>query len=221
MAPSTSATTGRAAASARVRGLLDDARKGSPAALGDLFDAVKSYLLLAANRDLPRSVRGKLGPSDIVQDALLAAHCGFESFQGGSPAEFFGWIRGILRHKLADNVRRYETTSARRVGRERSLSGIDVVDEGHPGWRSATPDSMAIRGEEAASLESALGLLPLDQRTVIWMRHWEGRSFAEIAAACDKSEAAVRKIWGRGFKRLKSVVEGHAARAAADEPAAT
>ena len=71
-----------------------------------------------------------------------------------------------------------------------------------------------MRSEEARSLEQMLLRLSVDQRTVIWMRHWEGRSFAEIAGECDKSEAAIRKIWGRGFQRLKSLIESQAGIAA-------
>ena len=199
----------------RVAGLLDAAQEGSPEALGQLFGAVRAYLLLAANQDLPRSVRGKVGPSDIVQDALLAAHRGFASFRGGSPAEFFGWMRAILRHRVADSVRRHEVARSRSVRCERSLDEIDSGGEPMMMSGSSSPESAAIRGEEARSLEQMLLRLSLDQRTVIWMRHWEGRSFAEIARECDKSEAAIRKIWGRGFQRLKSLIESQAAGAAA------
>jgi RNA polymerase sigma-70 factor (ECF subfamily) len=218
MAQATSELSLDLAGMPRVGSLLDAAQAGSPEAIGQLFGAVRAYLLLAANRDLPRSVRGKVGPSDIVQDALLAAHCGFASFRGGTPAEFFGWMRAILRHRVADSVRRHALARSRSVRCEQSLEEIDPSGEPTLVARSSSPESAAIRGEEARSLEQMLLRLSVDQRTVIWMRHWEGRSFAEIARECDKSEAAIRKIWGRGFQRLKSLIESQGAGSAASGP---
>ena len=218
MAQATSELSLDLAGMPRVGSLRDAAQAGSPEALGQLFGAVRAYLLLAANRDLPRTVRGKVGPSDIVQDAFLAAHCGFASFRGGSPAEFFGWMRAILRHRVADSVRRHELARSRSVRCEQSLEEIDSVGEPTLVARSSSPELAAVRSEEARSLEQTLLRLSLDQRTVIWMRHWEGRSFAEIARECDKSEAAIRKIWGRGFQRLKSLIVSQATGSAASGP---
>jgi RNA polymerase sigma-70 factor (ECF subfamily) len=98
------------------------------------------------------------------------------------------------------------------------LEEIDPGGEPTLVARSSSPELTAIRSEEARSLEQTLLRLSVDQRTVIWMRHWEGRSFAEIARECDKSEAAIRKIWGRGFQRLKSLIESQAAGSAASGP---
>lgn len=190
----------------RVGGLLDEARDGSVDALGSLFQSVRAYLLLAATKEMPRSLRGKLGASDVVQETVLQAHRSFGTFRGGSVAEFFGWIRGILRHQVVDTVRRYEVAQARDVHREVALYDTDVRTDRALIEDDGAAEMAAIRGEDAEALEAALRRLPVDQRTVIWLRHWEGRSYADIGARCGKSEEAIRKIWVRGILRLEELL---------------
>src|SRR5262245_8599154 len=87
--------------------LLDRARQGDAAALGQLFAVHRSYLVMLARPQLERRLQGKVDASDVAQEALLEAHKCFKSFRGGTPAEFAGWLRGILAHLIARNVRRY------------------------------------------------------------------------------------------------------------------
>ena len=51
-------------------------------------------------------------------------------------------------------------------------------------------------------LANALARLPEDYREVITLRHVEGRSFEEIAAAMGRTSGAVRMLWMRALERL-------------------
>ncbi|MEI8369598.1 MAG: hypothetical protein WCJ31_14270 [Planctomycetia bacterium] len=51
------------------RDLLAAARIGSVEALGALFESMRGHLRLAARRELPRSIRGAVSASDLVQAA--------------------------------------------------------------------------------------------------------------------------------------------------------
>ena len=101
--------------------LLEAARTGSVEALGALFETARMQLLAVATRDLPISLKGKLGASDIVQQTALDAHRGIPHFVGRTPAEFFGWLRSILETNIADAVRHYERARKRAIAREVSL----------------------------------------------------------------------------------------------------
>jgi len=182
--------------------LLAAARAGSADALGTLFASIRGYLRLAAARDLPRSIREAVSASDLVQDTLVAAHRGFEGFRGGSRAEFLAWARAILSNTAIDRLR-YEK-AARRDGPGPHVP-LDAVGSGDDALVDVTherPDSRAIRREDSRLVEEGMAALPADQRRVLWMRHWEGRPFVEIAADLGRSEVAVRKMWGRGLERL-------------------
>ncbi|MEI7782488.1 MAG: RNA polymerase factor sigma-70, partial [Planctomycetota bacterium] len=66
----------------RVEQLLDEARHGSTAAIGRLFESARAYLLFLANKELPHTLRAKLGASDVVQETALDVHRDFPRFTG-------------------------------------------------------------------------------------------------------------------------------------------
>ena len=196
-------------------GLLADAQAGSVEALAHLCEAARTAMIDSARRGLPPALQAKLGASDIVQDAVVDAHRCFPQFAGRSPAEFFGWLRTILRRRVADSVRRYQVADRRSVNREVRLAECEhsypceIMPRVHAG-----PEASVIRREDAAALEQAIAGLTDDGQAVLRLRHWEGKGFDEIALEIGKSEAAVRKIWYRSLQRLGEIVRSDAALAA-------
>src|SRR5262249_29426422 len=80
----------------------------------------RDYLRVMARVQLPAQLRGKLDPSDLVQQALLRAHAKQAQFRGRTPAEEAGWLRAILANTLAEAGRRF-ARQQRDVTREQSL----------------------------------------------------------------------------------------------------
>jgi len=188
--------------------LLIAARDGQLDAFGRLFEAFRRHLLLLAHRELPLSLRGKIGPSDLVQETAVDARRDFREFRGSTPEECFAWLRSILRNNVVDAVRRYETAQKRAVGREISLTTPTGRRQGNMiELPDGLPDGSAIRREDAATLVSALGRLSPDHQVVLRLRYWEGLSFVEIGARIDRSPEAVRKLWYRAVARLQQQME--------------
>ncbi|MFM7184054.1 MAG: sigma-70 family RNA polymerase sigma factor [Planctomycetota bacterium] len=184
--------------------LLTAVRHGEPDAFGPLFDAFRRHLLLVANRELPMALRGKLGPSDLVQETAVDARRDFPGFRGSTAEECFAWLRAILRNNVVDAVRRYETAQKRATSREISLASPAGHREGKSlQMPNGQPDGSAIRREDAALLSAALGRLSADHQAVLRLRYWEGLSFVEIAAEVGRSPDAVRKLWYRAVERLQ------------------
>ena len=78
----------------------------------------RSYLRLLARLHLDPRLRGKVDPSDLVQQTLLQAYRARDSFRGHTQAELAGWLRRILARNLAHAVRDL-TRGKRDVARER------------------------------------------------------------------------------------------------------
>ena len=110
--------------------LLASAQQGDDASLGQLFDKHHSYLSLLARLQINGRMRSKVGASDVVQEAFLGAHRDFGQFRGTTPAEFAGWLRQVLAHAIANQVRRYQATQGRNIGLERQLTQ-NLAREGH------------------------------------------------------------------------------------------
>jgi RNA polymerase sigma-70 factor (ECF subfamily) len=186
--------------------LLAAAQKGSVEAFGALCEAIRGHLLLAAHQDFPRKLRGRIGASDLVQDAVVAGHRGFHAFRGGSTAEFLGWMRAILRNTMGDSLRRNRGARRSPAGENCRLSAIGSNHGALADTAAERPEPLAIKAEEAALVASALETLPTDQRRAMWLRHWEGMTFPEIGATMGRSDEAARKLWCRAYQRFSETL---------------
>jgi RNA polymerase sigma-70 factor (ECF subfamily) len=181
------------------------ARSGCEVALNRLFTACGPYLLMVANQVLPREVRGKVGPSDVVQETMLQVKKNFDRFRGSGERELLAWLRGVLLNNVQDVTRRFLKTEMREAGRELSLdeglSGPDrdrLIDNA-----MRSPGSQIAAAEEAARLSAALAKLSDEDREVIRLRNWEDRSFVEIGRLLGRTADSARKHWARAIERLK------------------
>src|SRR5579863_8278393 len=107
--------------SIRVRQWVVEARGGSVAALGQVLELCRHYLLLVANQELDGELRGKEGASDLVQETFLEAHRDFAQFHGATHAELLAWLRRILLNNLSNFRRRYSETDKRQIALELPL----------------------------------------------------------------------------------------------------
>jgi RNA polymerase sigma-70 factor (ECF subfamily) len=189
--------------------VLDTARQGAPAALGQLLEAYRNYLLLVANQELNPCLQAKFGPSDLVQETLLEAQRDFGRFQGRSPNEWRAWLRQILRNNLGNAARQFRDTAMRNVGREIAMS--EAAREEHVEalvCSGSSPSSAAVADEEARRLRAAVERLPPDYREVVRLRHEEGLTYEEIGRRLGRSDEAIRKLWTRAIVLLKELLKG-------------
>lgn len=186
--------------------LIQAARGGDRDALADLVDSCRDYLLLVANQDLDQDLRAKLGPSDLVQNALISAHRAFDDFEGNQRGEFLAWIRGILKNDLLEAHRHYKGAQKRRVNREERIDDSRAIRSNLRDY-AHTPGTHAVVNEEARLLNTAMQRLSDEHRQVIELRNWQQLTFGEIGKQMNRSEDAARKLWARAVVQLQEALK--------------
>jgi RNA polymerase sigma-70 factor (ECF subfamily) len=189
---------------------LDQARAGSPEAIGCALETYRRYLLLIAERRLAPELQAKGGASDLVQETFCEAQRDFAQFRGTTDAELRRWLRQMLINNVGVFTRRFRDARKRAVGREIAIAGPDstaglTVD---PAASTPTPSALAANNEREEALQQALAKLPEEYRRVLHLRFQEELSFAEIGAQMGRSSEAARKLWARAVTRLREVWEG-------------
>jgi len=187
--------------------LLEDAKRRDGLAQGKLLDHYRPWLQLLARLQLDSRFQGKFDASDIVQQTLLEACRDLPRFRGQTELELLAWLREILAHVIAHEVRRYACAEKRDVAREVSLEQSLAQSSRRLGNLLAasgtSPSHQAARHEQEVLLAEVLAQLPQDYRNVIILRNLEGLAHEQIADRMGRSVGAVRMLWVRALERLR------------------
>jgi RNA polymerase sigma-70 factor (ECF subfamily) len=183
-----------------------------------VIESCRNYLLLVAERSLGPDLRAKEAASDLVQEAMVAAHREAGRWVGLAEAtdELRAWLRRFLMHQIAHAARRYRGTGKRGIAREVPLATVEadpVMAETLVAHQTSV-GTRAARREEVAALQSALDRLPERMRQAVLWRHNEDCSFEEIGRRLGCSNVAARKLWLKALQRLQAELKGSADREA-------
>jgi RNA polymerase sigma-70 factor (ECF subfamily) len=135
---------------------------------------------------------------DLVQETFLAASGSLDDFEPVGPGAFAAWLCRIADHRVARLAEHHG--AAKRRAPEPSLRLTQAAQR--LAASAAGPATLAAARERAAGLREAVAGLDDDARRVVLMRHFEGRTLAEIAVATDHSETSVRRLLARAVRRL-------------------
>jgi RNA polymerase sigma-70 factor (ECF subfamily) len=173
---------------------------------GRKLERLRPYLRLLARMQLGSRLRGKLDPSDLVQQTLLQAYASREQFRGRSEGELAAWARTILAHQLTRVVREFDRDK-RDVSRERALeAALEHSSACLAAWLTdgePSPSEQAIQNEKAVRLAAAIEGLPEAQREALVLHYWQGWTTARIAEHLGRSSAAVAGLLQRGLRDLR------------------
>jgi RNA polymerase sigma-70 factor (ECF subfamily) len=193
--------------SAETRGLLEEARKGDRLGFDRLLARHRPDLLQFVALRMDRKLRGRLDPSDVVQDAHLEVYRRLGDFLDRHPMPFHIWLRKTAYERLLMARRQHVEAAQRAVGRERPLPDrSSLLFARRILARGSTPSQSLGRRELARRVHQIFAELPDIDREILVMRNLEERSYQEIACILDIEPAAARKRHGRALIRLHALL---------------
>lgn len=193
---------------------LDRAAAGDSAAWRNLVGSHQDRLRRMLDLRLDPRLRGRVDPSDLVQETFLDAFGLLSDYQREQPLPFYLWLRQLACTRLAKAHRTHLGTLCRDVRREVALPGAPLpgvssvaLAEQFTG-REGRPSEAAVQAELRLHVASLLDQLdPLD-REVLALRHFEQLGNAEVARVLGLSEAAASKRYLRALERLRERLGG-------------
>lgn len=183
------------------RGAIDNA------GLGALFGRHADQLRRLVAFRLDDRLRGRLDPSDVVQEAFLEAATRYASFRRDPPMSEFLWLRFLALQRLARLHRQHLGVRGRDAGREVGPTdpdrlALELADA------LTTPSQAAVRAEQARRLRAALEALEPIDREVLVLRHFEQLTNADTARVLGLGASAASNRYVRALRRLRAALGG-------------
>jgi RNA polymerase sigma factor (sigma-70 family) len=139
--------------------------------------------------------------SDATQDGFIKAYKKLDQYRGGS---FKAWMLRIITNTCYDTLRarkRRPTTSLESEDEEMdSEHDTRLVDS------AERPDAYVLRKELAGVIQSAIELLPADQRTALVLADIEGLDYQEIAEATNSALGTVKSRLSRARAKMRDLL---------------
>ena len=187
--------------------LLRQAGCGSRQAFDRLFGRYLLDLHEFVARRLDPRLRARIDPSDVVQETQLEVLRRLADFLQRQPMPFRLWLHKTAYERLLVLHRQHVGAARRAVGREVPLpdrSSALLARQLLAG--GSTPSHQLSRRELVRQVQEVVAGLAEADREVLFMRHYEGLSYQEVACILDIDPAAARKRYGRALLRLHQLL---------------
>jgi RNA polymerase sigma-70 factor (ECF subfamily) len=156
---------------------LERAARGDQMAWAAMLSPHRARLRRMVALRLDRRLKGRIDPSDVLQEALVQAAQGLPKYLERPEQPFFLWLRWLTGMSLQLVHRKHLGIQARDAGRE-----VQLLDRPLPGASSAAlaaqllghdtrPSVAAIRAERQRRLQEALNSMDPIDREVLVLRH--------------------------------------------------
>jgi RNA polymerase sigma-70 factor, ECF subfamily len=192
--------------------LLVRAAAGDEPAARELYSRYAARLKRMVRLRLSRRLQGRVGDSDVLQEAYLDVARRLPEYTGDPRLPFFLWVRHLTGLKLVEIHRRHLGTQARDADREISLHRGALPEADSVSLAAqllgqlTTPSQAAVRAELRLLVQEALAAMDPVDREVLALKHFEQLSTSEIAAVLGLSKAGAGSRYLRAIKRLREIL---------------
>jgi len=173
--------------------LMERARAGDTEAFRELVERHSARIFRLAWRILGDEASAE----DAVQETFLRAYRSLDRFDARS--QFGTWLHRIAANTSVEILRKHQH---QRFRQERIDGETAEASSSDPG-----PDRRALSQEVERAVRGALADLSPMERTAFVLRHFEGRSIAEICGVLGLRESAGKQAIFRAVQKLRRVLE--------------
>lgn len=183
----------------------------SPRGWGEIIEEFRPRLRRMVELRLNPRLRGRVDPSDVLQEAFLEASRRLDGFLAHPEVPIFVWVRFLAGQKIGDLHRHHLGRKKRDARREAGpqwatpeASSVAMADAFlHEG---PSPSQIAMERERGEQLRRALDSLSDIDREVLAMRHFEGLQNQEVAEILEIGAPAASLRYARALQRLGAVL---------------
>jgi RNA polymerase sigma-70 factor (ECF subfamily) len=161
---------------------------------------------------LDRRLRGRVDPSDVLQEAYLDLAARLPGHARDRPMPAYLWLRLVAGQRLAQVHRRYLGAALRDAGREVSLYRGALPRASSASLaarllgRLTTASQAAVRAERQVQLQAVLNGMEAIDREILALRHFEGLSNGDAAQVLGLSKTAANNSYIRALGRLRDLL---------------
>lgn len=180
--------------------LIERFQHGDTAAFDMLFTRYQKRTY----RLVQRFVSNPEDASDLTQDAFIRAYQGLGDFK--SQCQFYSWLYRITVNLCIDFLRKKARSEVLLYDSDES---DDLPMANIPDPRSESPAKAVENKELRAHIRKAVRRLPPKQRQIFILRHWDGLSLKDIAAAVGRSDGTVKAHLLHAHRNLRRHLRGY------------
>ncbi len=192
--------------------LIERAKTGDPVALAELFGMYRKRLRTMVDLRLDRRLRGRVDPSDVLQEAFIDLAKRLPTYADRDKMPFYLWLRLVTGERLLIFHRQHLDAAKRDVRQEVTLdpqaiphAASQTIAAGLLG-KFTSAAAKAIRREMQFKLQVAINDLEEIDREIIVLRNFEEMSNNEAAIALGLSPNGASNRYVRALKRLRAAL---------------
>lgn len=186
-------------------------------ALAELYLLVRERLRRVIDFRLDYRLGGRVSQSDVLQETYVRAAQRIESYLKKPDMPFFVWLRLEANQRMHEIHRFHFGAEKRDIRREVKLQNksdngnTSVQLAAHIVAKMTSASGLFQKAQQIEALEKTLSEMNETDREVIAMRHFEELSNVETAKVLGIGAEAASKRYIRALKRLKEIMQQHAA----------
>lgn len=171
-------------------------REGGRARFRELYERLAPALYVWASVRIPRALRHRLDPEDLLQEVWFRAYEKMDTYDP-ERAPFRAWMYGIAGNVLRTQLRGIARHRTEQADTLNSAVAADLRDE------ATTVSRRVARDEGVRSLVKFLDGLDEPERKLLVLRGLEGLPHEEVGQRLDISASAAQVRWHRLREQLK------------------